>query len=333
MEYRIKLNEKNHTYEIEIVGGKTKKADYSCTQVLKCVGVSPDYANADEKVVKAKASRGTTLHKQCQDYFEKNLSILDMDKEAITSVAVVSKMLNKVSCETPLFIEYKGKIIAGSIDVLGFRGEKENIGVLIDYKFTSSYYENSVEAQLNLYNYMLKKNNGNVVNGKNVVWDKNKVELHPIHNGDLMSVAVWSDKEVEDMLDCLIEGKEYLRPYDLPSEVNVELVEKAESYIQQMQEKIKQAEEKIKDIRSIILTSMQNQRVSKIVVGNVEYSIKSGYTRNSIDTKKLKEEDMKTYEKYLKPSQIPPTLLVKTLNKENKKKEEAITVKEEREVK
>lgn len=328
MEYTIKLNEENHTYEISI-GKENKVADFSCTQVLKRVGVSPDYSNVDEKTLKSKASRGTTLHKQCQDYFEKNLSILDMDKEAISSVAVVSKMLKKVSCETPLYIEYKGKIIAGTLDVLGFRGSKDNISVICDYKFTSSYYEQSVEAQLNLYNYMLKKNNGNVVNGKKVVWENEKVELHPIHNGELLSVSVWSDKEVEDMLDCLIEDKEYLRPYVLPNTVDVGIVEKAELYIQQMESKIEQAKEKIKDIRKIILTSMQEQKVDKIVVGNVEYSIKNGYVRNSIDSKRLKEDDPKLYEKYLKPTQVAPTLQVKTLAKEIEKKKEAITVESE----
>jgi hypothetical protein len=145
-----------------------------------------------------------------------------MDKVALSSVLETERLMpTRLGTELALFIEYKKKIIAGSIDICGYRGANNNISVISDYKFTREYHQVSVEAQLNLYNYMLKKNNGNVVNGKLIKWDNDLVELHPIHNGELKNSILWSDEEVERMLDCLIEGKQFYKNYVLPKDIDV----------------------------------------------------------------------------------------------------------------
>lgn len=324
MEYSIKLNEENHTYEIEVVGKKKKPvfiADYSGTQVLKEVGVSANYDDVDPIILKRASEKGTRLHNQCEEYMNGKLSPLDMDKLALDSVLNVEKLIpTKLGTELALFIEYKGVVIAGSIDICGYRGAENNISVITDYKFTNTYHQVSVEAQLNLYNYMLKKNNGNVVNGKLIKWDNKLVELHPIHNGELKNSVLWEDKEVERMLDCLIEKTQFYKNYVLPVGINeVELVD-TEEKLAKLELEVKEFKEKIKERKQKILNSMLEQGVNKIIIGRVEYSIKSGYEYDRVDSNLLKKEESQIFNKYSKKVVVAPTLLVNIKEEEKKEK-------------
>jgi hypothetical protein len=329
MEYNIKLNEENHTYEIEVVGKKKPiVADYSGTQVLKEVGVSANYEEVDPVILKKASERGTKLHAQCEAYMNGSISVLDMDKVALSSVLETERLMpTRLGTELALFIEYKKVIIAGSIDICGYRGANNNISVISDYKFTSAYHQVSVEAQLNLYNYMLKKNNGNIVNGKLIKWDNDLVELHPIHNGELKNSILWSDEEVERMLDCLIDGKQFYKNYVLPKDIDVVDLQENEYRLALLEKKVEEFKEKIQARKEMILNSMLEQGVNRIELGNVEYSIKNGYEYESVDSKKLKAEDLPTFEKYKKKVVVKPTLLVNI--QEEKPKENVIDMESE----
>lgn len=145
--------EEEHEYWLgEVIGGsfEKKKKLLSVTQALRKYGVSPDYANINKEVLKAKAQRGTIIHEELERWFK-------LGENGFTDELHQFKEYCKESGYKPLEAEKMvfNDVLAGTIDTIGMLGEKK---ILADYKTTARFHEEAVAYQLTLYERLLGEN-------------------------------------------------------------------------------------------------------------------------------------------------------------------------------
>ncbi len=64
---KVKFNKMKHTYTLTKENGE-KYDLVSVTTLLKKHGITPDYSNVNESVLKAKADRGIVIHEELEQY-------------------------------------------------------------------------------------------------------------------------------------------------------------------------------------------------------------------------------------------------------------------------
>jgi predicted phage-related endonuclease len=71
--------------------------------------------------------------------------------------------------------------------------------------------------------------------------------------------------------------------------------------------------EREKELKSALLTCMESNGEQKWVGDNIQISYKGSYSRESVDTKALKENEPALYEQYKKVSKVSASITYKIL--------------------
>ena len=307
--YGIYLNEENHEYTV-VKNKQELKVDSSITQVLKAVDLAPNYSNIDEGVLKHASEVGTKKHAQMEEYFMLNGAVDPSEYEDVldTQNSMDEYSFNDdIKCELPIVIEYKDKVIAGTIDFIDLTKK-----TIVDYKFTSELHNNYVEAQMNLYAYAVRHFKG-TINGlefNNEVVDT----IRANHKGKFVDFELWDDSKVEELLDCYINGLPYIdeRALQTLDSVNTDLV--AQEYeLAHFEAQVKRFTELIAERRQNILNEMLEKGIKTYEVSGVKYTVVEESTRESFDSAKFKKENPDLYEQYKKTSKAKPSLRVKVV--------------------
>lgn len=307
--YGIYLNEENHEYTV-VKNNKQLKVDSSVTQVLKVVEEAPRYDKIREAVLDNARDLGKIKHSQMEEYFMLNGAV---DPSEYEDVLDTQNSMDEYSfdddikCELPIVIEYKDKVIAGTIDFIDLTTK-----TIVDYKFTSELHKNYVEAQMNLYAYAVRHFKG-TINGLEFNNEEIK-EVRANHKGKFVDFEIWSDSKVEELLDCYINGLPYIdeRALQTLDSVNTDLV--AQEYeLAHFEAQVKRFTELIAERRQNILNEMLEKGIKTYEVSGVKYTAVEESTRESFDSTKFKKENPDMYEKYKKTSKVKPSLRVKVV--------------------
>lgn len=260
----IKFDKEGHKYYLgdrELV---------SVTTLLQEMKISPDYSMVDEEVLKAKADKGTLIHKEIEEYlkegkvgFTKELqSFIKWREESGATDFKSEVMLNN-------------DLIAGTCDLM-FKCDGFNY--IADIKTTSILHKNSVSWQLSLYNYL----NGSLAD---YGW-----AFHFV-NGELslVNIPLKPTEEIEELLKCYEEKRDY-KPLTIIPDEQLAVIYKAEELIAKAKRDLEEAEAQKKQVLEAIMGVMEERGIINYETDKVKITYVAPLTKRIIDTAKLKKD-------------------------------------------
>ena len=308
----IDFDEKKHIYSVD-----GDIAAISVTELLHKHGLAPDYKGVSKAVLKAAATRGKEIHKDleyivnCKDY-----------KPTTAQGELFDEWVKrKVDCavgEQVLAYDYNGMIVAGTADIIGF--EKGGTAFVGDHKTTSVFDKEYVSWQTSLLDYMLRKNNGRLINGKPIHWRGASKFLCFWYKDETMKIEELekvSDTEIERLLQCELNGEKYTRPELVLADDLKTQVELVEIVLAECEEKYKTAKANAEKLREQLLQEMERQGIKSYETENIKVTYVAPIDRLSVDSKKLKNEFPQAYTACQKLTQVKASVRIKIKSEED----------------
>lgn len=303
---RIDFEETTHTYFVN-----SDIASVSVTELLAKHGLSPDYSGVSKATLKAKANRGTEIHKDLENvlnqkgYQPTTQQGEDFDKWVIENV----------DCgvgEQMLAYEYNGMTICGTCDVMGIM--KDGTLFIGDHKTTSDLHKESVAWQVSLLDYFARHLNGESVNEKSIFWvGAKKFYCFWYSKEEEMKVVELEkieDTEIEKLIDCEYHNEIYQRPTLAINEDLQLAVEQAETLLAEINAKQKEAELSAKILREALMKQMQHQGIKTWETDKVRVTYIEPQDRISVDSTRLKQMYPMVYSDCQKLTQVKPTVRI-----------------------
>lgn len=281
----LNFDEEKHQYTLEKENGEIIEL-VSVTTLLEKHGLSADYSNVNKEVLDAKAKRGKVVHEELEDYIKTGFCGFTGELYAFIK-----------KCEEknikPLLSEVKvhNEEIAGTFDVSGQINGESFIG---DFKTTSTIHKESVAWQLSLYAYL------NGIDYKRYICfhfpDENTckdIEVKPIPR-----------EEIERLLECERNCEIYQKKtleLDLDTTHSLVFVQRS---LKELEEKKKELEEQEKNLKQEIIEKMEEFGVKSIDNEYFKITYIAPGTKETIDSKKLKEEIPDIAKQFTRISQV-----------------------------
>lgn len=316
---QIELLEKTHTY---LVNGDI--ASISVTELLAKHKLAPDYSDVKKEILKDKASKGKTVHKDIENILNSK-AYTPTTPQGEQFLEWASKNLDCAVGEQPLALDFNGMIICGTCDIMGFT--KDGNAFICDTKTTSKIYKDTVAWQVSLLDYMARNCGDDIINGKEFHWKGASKFL--CHHYDLKENAFREielekvpDEEIEKLLNCEYNNEIYEQKVLVIDEDLKAQIEKAEVELKEIETAYKEAEKKAKELREQLCEAFRTQNVKSWE--SADKSILITYVcqtqRMSVDSTKLKKEFPRAYELCQKISTVKDSVQVKLRNDESEDK-------------
>lgn len=304
---QVSFDEITHTYfnrdGVELIG---------VTSLMKKMGVAPDYTGIPQEVLEAAAAKGTILHKAIEDYCiryrcgEKSDEPLSNDMRAFESLNIHPRIIANE------YLVSDNENIASSIDIVA-QTEKDDEVDLIDTKRTSTVHKDAVSWQLSIYRKFFEAQNPHL-----------KVRnLYCLHfhneNAKLIPIQGKSKEEVDELISCYLEGRDYIPKDIVPSEnignaMNVLTL--LEQTIKSLETQVKEAKQKQEEARQCVLEFMKAHHLKKwVMTEGTTFTYVLPSNRISLDGTRLKEEKPEIYNEYLKDTPVKESLKITIKNK------------------
>lgn len=283
----IIFDENTHTY-FDKDGNKL----ISVTTLLAKHGLTTNYSNVDEEILRKKAERGTYIHSEVEEHIKEG-------KIGFTVELMAFIKLCEDAGLKPTESEMKAARghIAGTIDLQGV--DENGLTFIGDLKTTYKLNKEACRWQLSLYAWLLNKRFDKFLIfhfGK----DDNKiVEIEPIPL-----------EEIERLVDCDLRGITYTAVNLIANEEAVNEIELAELRLKRLLIDVEQAKETADKLRAALLAKMQENGIKSIDTELLKLTVVDSYTKNAIDSTRLKAEKPEIYADYLKTSVVKASLKV-----------------------
>ena len=285
----IEFREETHEY---LLDGKKL---ISVTQLMRKHGLAPSYDGVPSEVLKAKAERGTLIHKEIEDYIKRGeigftIELLNFIREMSSRAVLASE-----------FIVYND-VVAGTVDLVFCDG------TIADIKTTATLHRDAVSWQLSIYAYLCMQSNGSQpTKGEAFHFDtEGKLKV--------VDIPLKPMAEVAKLIDCERNGTIYTPALTIGGAALAELVE-VENLIKQIEEQKKAAEAQAQELRAAIMRAMQENGITTFENDRVRLTYISPTTRTSIDSARLKKELPDIAAQYTKTSVVKESLRI-TLREE-----------------
>lgn len=283
----IEFREDTHEYFLD--GRKL----ISVTQLMRKHGLAPSYDAVPSEVLKAKAERGTLIHKEIEDYIKRKE--FGFTNELENFVDHIKK--HDVTPIASEFMVYND-LVAGTVDLV------LTDGTIADIKTTATLHKEAVSWQLSIYAYL---------------WNMNR-EIFLAHKGaayhfqadgtlKVVEIPLKPMAEVERLLDCERKGDIYKQDLAVSDTALAELVE-VESLIKSIEEQKKAAEAQAQELRASLMQAMEANGVTSFENESIKITYVAPTTRTAIDSAKLKKELPEIAEKYTKTSNVKASLRI-----------------------
>ena len=307
---RIDREEKEHIYAIN-----GEIASVSVTELLAKHKLSPDYSKVKKAKMKESSDKGKAVHKDLEYILNKE----DYDPTTEQGKQFKEWVNDNLDCgvgEQMLGYDYKGMLIAGTADVMGFA--KDSAPIIGDHKNTAKFHREYVSWQVSLLDYFARKLGDEPINGKRLNW-KGAKKFYCWHydpnTGKMTTYELEKvpDSEIERLLECEYNNEIYhRRELVLDPEIQKKFLT-AEEYLISVQQTLKQAEENAKAIREHMLSVFEQQGIAnwKSPDGKVEVTYVAPIDKIIVDSKKLKSDYPQVYDKCQKLSKTKAQLRVK----------------------
>ena len=297
----IEFREETHEYFLD--GRKL----ISVTQLMRKHGLAPSYDAVPSEVLKAKAERGTLIHKEIEQYIKHGE--IGFTTEFANFIEYMRLWRDvggaSISILDSEAIVYND-IVAGTVDLTLLEDE---IYTVADIKTTATLHKEAVSWQLSIYAYLIA--------GKSFEYPKKGQAFHFDKDGNLnvVDIPLKPFTEVERLFGCERRGEIYTQELTVSNTQLAELVE-VESLIKQIEEQKKAAEAQAAELRAALMQAMEANGVTSFENENIKITYVAPTTRTAIDSAKLKKELPEIAEKYTKTSNVKASLRI-TLKEAN----------------
>lgn len=296
----VKFNPDNHTYTTE-----DGRILISVTQLLRKHGITPDFSKVPKEILEAKASRGTMIHKEIEDYISKGE--IGFTEEFRYFLEHIFPMFKFIIAETLVYTDQ----YAGTSDIIGV--DYNNALWIIDTK-TGQVHKEGVRWQDSLYKKALLE-----MLAKGLITIDFDSTL-PIHiavfdakeeGSKLEELDEIPAEEVEKLLKCEAEDT----PFTANALVSIDqhLIEEArelEAAITALESHKKTLDEKYKAIKQQLQEAMHNSGVKNFTTDKISITLKASYQKTTVDSKRLQEKFPEVYEACCKKSTVGESILI-----------------------
>ena len=271
----------------------------------------PDtYKGIPQSVLDEAAKHGTTVHNLCEQC--DSLGVAD-EPLIIEYKQMMADAGLQVACSEYLVSDER--YVASAIDKV------LDDCSLADIKTTSKLHVANVQLQLSIYAYLFEKmNKGKQVPHLYAIWlPKPQYGKPAIKEVDripaefcerlIAAYVMGADpKPYVEELDMMGFKYEERKTGDVPEGVQP-LVDE----LVIIKKQLDLLTEREKELKSALLTCMESNGEQKWVGENIQISYKGSYSRESVDTKALKENEPALYEQYKKVSKVSASITYKIL--------------------
>jgi hypothetical protein len=285
----IDFDEKTHTYSIN-----GEIATISVTELLKKHKLSANYDKVSTKKLRECADIGKKMHKELEDI----VNIDGFEPETNAGINFKKWVCENISCgvaEQVLAIKCRNFSLAGTADLIGFT--KNGEGIVVDHKFTSKFYEESVTWQVSLLDYMARKltANGESLNGKPFNWfgAKKFCCLHFNKETGEMTERILDkidDSEIERLLECENNGTIYERRQLSISKELEQDIQSAEELLVLAEMRYQEAKKNAEHFREELAQTFERQGIKSWEYGGMKFTYVEPVDRISVDSRKLKDK-------------------------------------------
>lgn len=289
----VRFDAATHTYTNEY--GVTL---ISVTQLLRKHSITPDFSKVNKDLLEAKATKGTMIHKEIEDYVNHGEEGFTAEFEFFRDH--IYPNYSPIKSETILFTDQ----YAGTADLIMFDNKQAGI-VIADIK-TGQVHKDAVRWQLSLYKraflYDYPKYDPNLI--KLFVFDAKET------GSKYYEVEEIPEAQIEELLRCEFEDETV---YGTSTQLDASLMEKAmtfEKAIAAIDAEKKRLDEGYKAIKAQIMEAMLNNGVKSYKTDNLTITVKSAYERTTVDSKKLQEKFPEVYEACAKKSKVAESLSI-----------------------
>ena len=285
----IEFREADHKYYAD------GKHLISVTQLMRKHGLAPSYDGVPDEVLRAKAERGTLIHKELEDYVKNGE--MGFTSELVEFINYINQH-NIVPVESECIVY--NDICAGTVDLFALEDGELTIA---DYKTTATLHKEAVSWQLSIYAYLYSM--------KTCLYAWKAKAYHFKADGTLnvVDIPLKPIAEIKRLLECERNGEIYKQDLIVNETALAELVE-VESLIKAIEEQKKEAEAQAQELRQALMQAMEKNGVTSFENENIKISYVAPTTRTSIDSAKLKKELPEIAEKYTKTSNVKASLRI-----------------------
>lgn len=271
------------------------------TGLLHKHGLAPDMSAIPQDVLNKAAERGTAIHAMLEDYDNGKAVVEDENIKAY-------KELN-LSVHCSEYMVSDGETVATFIDKV-----LEDCS-LVDVKTWASVdsaRKRYVTWQQSVCAYLFEMQNPS----------KKVPHIYMARVRDGKAELVELNRIPDDCVKALIEAEKNGEKYEdnsIPDagiviqEDGVAILSQVLTTIAEYQAYVKSLEEKAKELKTKLYDYMVENRLDEMKCDAGMFSIKTGYTRISIDTERLKTEKPEIYQDYIKKTEVKSSLIFKAI--------------------
>ena len=282
---KLKFDENSHSYTLIKESGEEISL-VSVTQLLKKHGLSPDYLNVDDEVLKLKAERGKVIHEELEQYINHKQVGFTGEFEAFYEQCICEDILPSKS----EFMVWNDEI-AGTVDVAGLIKGQTFIG---DFKTTATLHREAVAWQLSLYAYLM-----------NETFDKYLCFYFPDdHTCKIVELKPIAREEIERLLDCERNSQIYERKSFEIDTLSCEKLIAVQSELKALGERKKALEKQEEDLKTFLIKKFEETGLPFIDNDYFKITYVAPSTRTTIDSDRLKKEMPEIAKKFLKTSPV-----------------------------
>lgn len=291
----ISYNEELHKYTNEDNG----KELISTTTLLKLAGISPNYSAVNPEVLKAKAERGSMIHKEIEEYSKEH--IMGFTREVQEFAKYIQEHNLTVIASERLVANDS---VAGTIDLVLIDNNTQEL-ILVDVKTTSTIHNDSVAWQTSIYRDLWE------YDGEQPISKLAVFHFDKEGNLKVKEVQPKTKKAVQELFDWYLNNTETFVPsIDVDPTELAKLVE-AQKIIEKCELELKAAQDNAKAVREAIIEAMKYNGVPKYEDDKIVITYIAPTTSQVIDSKRLKEEQPELYNKYIKVTQKSESVRIK----------------------
>lgn len=285
----IEFREDTHEYFLD--GRKL----ISATQLMRKHGLAPSYEGVPSEVLRAKAERGTLIHKEIEQYIKTGEVGFTEELEAF--IEHIEKNNIKVLASECIV---HNDLVAGTVDLFSL---DEGEFTVNDYKTTATLHKDAVSWQLSIYAMLHGLATGN--------W-ANKGKAYHFIDGALkvVDIRIKPAQEVLRLLECEKKGEIYTQTLETVRDAQLAELAEVESLIKSIEERKKEAEAQAQELRAALMQAMEQNGVTSFENERIKLTYVAPTTRTSIDSAKLKKELPEIAEKYTKTSNVKASLRI-----------------------
>ena len=286
----IIFNEIEHTYSIN---GKSLSG---ITSILGKYLFPNQYDNVDAEVLEKARERGTLVHSQIQMDFEGFAPSEPTDEFNAFKLLGIDILASEylVSNETS---------VASAIDLVG------TDYTLYDIKTTSKLNIEYVSWQLSIYAYLFELQNPTLKVNK----------LGAIHlrgsEAKVVEVTRIADEHIIALLSAYERGEEtFSNPLKQLATTEEEMLQRAselEQSIINLELQVKEYKAKQDMVKESLMALMDERGIAKLETDNICITRKADSTRESVDSKALKEKFAEVYNEVKKTTKVKGSIIIK----------------------